>query len=216
MRELEKVGVLVVSYGARGAAMVDAIHRSLEYKTEIYVVDKQRNPLNSRLATEHVIVGDLNIHDITRFAARRQHKIDFGIIGPEKPIISGLRDVIEKKTNIPLICPTKQFAIEGSKVTQRNLFAQTVPSANPRYRVFDPTETKNREKTRQAVYAWLTELGNKAVVNVGRKCIGRITPGGTTSPRWEKWSWSEPTIITRPAIVVGCRWMNDWGLGPVS
>ena len=37
---MEKVGVLVVSYGARGVAMIDAIHRSLEYETKIYVVDR--------------------------------------------------------------------------------------------------------------------------------------------------------------------------------
>ncbi|MCK5631121.1 hypothetical protein KAH85_01025 [Candidatus Bathyarchaeota archaeon] len=170
---MEKVGVLVVSYGARGVAMIDAIHRSLEYETKIYVVDRQRNPLSSRLAVEHVVVEDLNVNEITRFAARRQNKIDFGIVGPEKPIISGLRDAMEKETSIPLICPTKRFAIEGSKVTQRNLFAQSVPSANPRYRVFDPTEIKDREKTKQKVYAWLTELGNKAVVKPDAPAAGK-------------------------------------------
>ncbi|UCD96248.1 MAG: hypothetical protein JSV35_07070 [Candidatus Bathyarchaeota archaeon] len=170
---MEKIGVLIVSYGARGAAMADAIHQSLEYKTELYVVDKQRNPLNVKLAVEHVVVEDLNIRDIVRFATRRQHKIDFALVGPEKPIIAGLRDAMERETTIPVICPTKQCAIEGSKVAQRNLFAQSIPSANPRYRVFDPAENKNEVKTRQAVYAWLTELGNGAVVKPDAPAAGK-------------------------------------------
>ena len=53
---MEKVGILVVSYGAREAAMIDAFQRSLEYRTEIYVVDKQRNPFNIKKAVEHVVV----------------------------------------------------------------------------------------------------------------------------------------------------------------
>ena len=80
---MERVGILVVSYGAREAAMIDAFQRSLEYRTEIYVVDKQKNPFNTKRATEHVVVPDFDVNKICRFAARRENKIDFGIVGPE-------------------------------------------------------------------------------------------------------------------------------------
>ncbi|MEM2987979.1 MAG: hypothetical protein QXK26_02930 [Candidatus Bathyarchaeia archaeon] len=45
---VERVGILVVSYGAREVAMVDAFLRSTNYKVEVYVADKQRNPFNVR------------------------------------------------------------------------------------------------------------------------------------------------------------------------
>ena len=40
---LEKIGVLLVSYGSRSAAIIDALCRSQKYLVNIYVVDKQ-NP----------------------------------------------------------------------------------------------------------------------------------------------------------------------------
>src|SRR3990170_7030305 len=112
---MEKVGVLIVSYGSREAAMIDAFSRSQTYKTKLYIVDKQKNPFNVKHAEEHLVISDLNIADISKFAKKRKDKIDFGIVGPEKPIIEGVRDLVEKETDIPIICPTKQYAIEASK-----------------------------------------------------------------------------------------------------
>ncbi len=53
---MEKVGVLVVSYGAREAAMVDALARSQKYKVELYIADKQLNPFNAEHATKPVVI----------------------------------------------------------------------------------------------------------------------------------------------------------------
>ena len=103
MHILEKVGILVVSYGAREVAIVNQFSSSQNYETEIFVVDKQKNPLNMKLAEEHVVVSDLSVKKICKFAARRQNKIDFGIVGSEKPIINGIRDVFEEETEIPMI-----------------------------------------------------------------------------------------------------------------
>jgi len=119
---MEKVGILVVSYGARAVAMIDAFVRSPNYKVKIYVADKQKNPFNAKVAAEQAVIPDLNVNDILKFAEKHKEEIDFGIVGPEKPIINGVRDVIEEKLGIPMICPTRQYAIEGSKVTQRRLF----------------------------------------------------------------------------------------------
>jgi phosphoribosylamine---glycine ligase len=135
---MEKKGVLVVSYGAREAAMVDALSRSPNYKVELYIADKQRNPFNVEKASKHVVIPDLNVEAICRFAEANKSEIDFAIVGPEKPIIEGARDQIEKRTGIPVICPKKEYAIEVSKVEQRLLFQEIAPEANPRFKVFDP------------------------------------------------------------------------------
>ncbi len=170
---MEKVGILVVSYGSREAAMVDAFARSSKYRVELYVADKQQNPFNVQKAAKHVVVPDLNIEEICKFAEENKSRIDFGIVGPEKPIIEGIRDLIEKETSIPMVCPTKQYAIEESKVQQRLLFDEIAPEVNPRFRVFNPKNHKNISKVKKAVYDWLDELDNKAVVKPDKPTAGK-------------------------------------------
>lgn len=170
---MEKVGVLVVVYGAREAAIIDAFTRSDNYKVNVYVADKQQNPFNARIAFKHVVIPDLNVEGICRFAEANKGKIDFGIVGPEKPIIEGVRDLVEERTGIPMICPTKQYAIEESKVQQRLLFQQIVPEANPRFKIFNPKDYKNVTDTKKNVYKWLDELENQAVVKPDKPVAGK-------------------------------------------
>jgi len=170
---MEKVGILVVSYGAREVAMVDAFARSTKYTVEIYVADKQRNPFNIKKAVKHVVIPDLNVEEICKFAEANKHKIDFGIVGPEKPIIEGVRDLVEKRTGIPIICPTKKSAIEASKVQQRLLFQKIVPEVNPRFKIFNPKDYKSQEKVKKVVYKWLDEIENKAVVKPDQPAAGK-------------------------------------------
>ena len=54
---VEKIGVLVVSYGSRGVAILDSLLRSGEYDVEAYVADRQRNPFNIKFAKEHIAVS---------------------------------------------------------------------------------------------------------------------------------------------------------------
>jgi phosphoribosylamine--glycine ligase len=170
---MEKVGILVISYGSREAAMIDAFARSTKYQLEIYVADKQHNPFNIEKATKHVVVPDLNIEQICRFAEKNKNSIDFGIAGPEKPIIEGVRDLIEKRTKIPMICPTREYAIEESKVQQRLLFDKIVPEANPRFRIFNPTDYENVSQVKKDVYKWLDELENQAVIKPDKPAAGK-------------------------------------------
>jgi len=170
---MEKVGILVVSYGSREAAMIDAFTRSPNYKTEIYVVDKQTNPFNVKRAKEHVVISDLNIQEITKFVKKRKGKIDFGIVGPEKPIIEGIRDLVEDETHTPIICPTKDFAIEASKVVQRQLIHGVAPEANPKFKVFNPKDYKTLASVKKDVYAWLNALKNQVVVKPDRPAAGK-------------------------------------------
>jgi len=170
---MEKVCILVISYGAREVAMVDAFTRSTEYNVEVYVADKQRNPFNVKKAAKHVVIPGLNIDEICKFAETHKEKIDFCIVGPEKPIIEGVRDLIEKRTRIPVICPTKEYAIEASKVQQRLLFQQIVPEANPRYKIFNPNDYRSQLEVKKDVYKWLDVLGNIAVVKPDQPAAGK-------------------------------------------
>jgi phosphoribosylamine--glycine ligase len=170
---MEKVGVLVVSYGGRETAIIDALARSQNYEVELYVADKQLNPFNLKKAFKHTVIPDLNIQQISKFAEANKENIDFGIVGPEKPIIEGIRDLVEKQTDIPLICPTKDYAIEESKIRQRLLFQEIEPEVNPRFKVFSPEVYKSTDEVRKAVYEWLDTLNNKAVVKPDEPTAGK-------------------------------------------
>jgi len=170
---MEKVGILVVSYGSRAAAMIDAFVRSEEYAPKLYIADKQKNPFNLKHAEKHTVIPNLNINEILRFAKKHRDQIDFGIVGPEKPIISGVRDIIEKKTDIQLICPTQRYAIEASKIAQRQLFQKVAPEVNPRFKVFDPNDYSSTAQVKKSVYAWLKELGNKVAVKPDKATAGK-------------------------------------------
>src|SRR4030042_7143945 len=170
---MEKVGILVVSYGARETAMVDVFARSSNHKVELYIADKQRNPFNMEKAAKHVVIPDLNIGKICAFAEANKDKIDFALVGPEKPIIEGIRDLVEQRTGIPVICPKQDCAIEVSKVQQRLLSQEIGPEANPRFRIFDPNDYTSTGEVKKAVYSWLDELENKAVVKPDKPAGGK-------------------------------------------
>ena len=170
---MEKIGVLVVAYGSRETAIIDAFSRSRNYAVDIYVADKQRNPFNVKNAVKHVVIPSLGIEEICKFAEANKDKIDFGIVGPEKPIIEGVRDLVEKRTGIPVICPTKDCAIEESKIQQRLLFEEIAPEVNPRFKIFNPKDYKNTETVKKAVYNWLDELENRAVVKPDKPAAGK-------------------------------------------
>lgn len=170
---MERVGILVVSYGAREAAMIEAFTQNPNYKVEVYVADKQRNPFNMQKATQHRVIPDLNVEEICNFAEAYKDRIDFGIVGPEKPIIEGVRDIVEKRVGIPMICPTKEYAIEASKVQQRLLFEETVPEVNPHFKIFKPEDYKTKGEAQKALYKWLDELENLAVVKPDKPAAGK-------------------------------------------
>jgi len=169
---MEKIGVLLVSYGAREVAMADALLRSPNYQVELYIADKQRNPFNAKHATKHSVIPSLAIQEICKFAQANKPNLDFVLVGSEKPIIDGLRDLIEKETAIPVICPKKDYAIEESKVAQRVLFEEIAPEANPRFKVFDPADYINKD-VKNSVYKWLDELDNQAVVKPDKPSLGK-------------------------------------------
>ncbi len=168
---MEKVGVLLVSYGSRAASLADALTRSENYRVEIYDADKQKNPFILARSRDYSI--GLELDNICRLAEKHKDDIDFGIVGPEGPIISGVRDMIEETLGIPMICPTKEYAIEGSKVLQRRLLERCAPEANPRFRVFDPNEYDDMSEVKKDLWRWLDELDNQVAVKPDKPATGK-------------------------------------------
>jgi phosphoribosylamine--glycine ligase len=140
---LDKVGILVISKCLSSAAMIDTFARSEKYSPEFYVAERQANPLNFRRAKVHKVIPDLNIREIAKFAGRHRKEIAFGLTDTEDFVVAGGRDFVEKETGVPMLCVTKEFAVEASKADQRLLFERICPQANPRYKVFDPSEFTN-------------------------------------------------------------------------
>jgi len=161
---VERVGVGLVSYGSREVAMADALLRSLRYRVELYVADRMRNPFNVKHSREHAVYPNLDPEGVCTFFEKHRSRIDFILVGPEEPIIRGIRDLGEKKTGIPFVCPTKAFALEASKVSQRLLLEQVAPELNPRFKVFRPEDFSSVDETKRELWKWLDELGNEAVV----------------------------------------------------
>ncbi|MHC1610656.1 MAG: hypothetical protein ACXQTW_03490 [Candidatus Methanospirareceae archaeon] len=169
----EKVGVAVISYGSRAAAVIDALCRSEDYNVRLYVADKQRNPFNVEHAEKHVVIPDLDVGKICDFVEANKNAIDFGICCPEKPIIEGVRDLIERRTGVPMICPTKQYAIEGSKVAQRYLIDKCCPEANPRYKVFHCRDYKRVTEAKDDLWRFLDEIGDEVAVKPDKPTAGK-------------------------------------------
>lgn len=165
------VGILLIGYGARECSIADAFSRS-SHKTELYIADRQKNPFNVAIAKKHAVIPNLDVNGIAEFAKTHKDKIDFGISGPENPIISGVRDEVER-LGIPMICPTKEFALEGSKARQRLLLEDCCPKANPRFKIFDPKDYSNTEDVKKALVSWLEELNNKVAVKPDKPALGK-------------------------------------------
>ena len=168
---MERVGVLLVSYGSRAASFADALCKSEKYHVEIFDADKQKNPFILERAKEYSL--GLDIEKIASFAKKHKDEIDFGIVGPEGPIVWGVRDVVEREAGIPMICPTKEFAIEGSKVKQRILMDKCAPEANPRFKVFDPKVDGSLNDVKKDVWKWLSEFDNEVAVKPDEPAVGK-------------------------------------------
>ena len=170
---MDKLGVLLVSYGAREVAMADTLLRSKKYNVQLYIADKQCNPYNAKHAAKHAVIPSLDVNEICKFAEANEANLNFVLVGSENPIIKGIRDLIESKVGIPVICPKRAYAIEESKVAQRLLFDEIAPEANPRFKVFDPAQYKTQAEAKEAVYKWLDELDNQVAVKPDRPALGK-------------------------------------------
>ncbi|OUJ18185.1 Phosphoribosylamine-glycine ligase PurD [Methanonatronarchaeum thermophilum] len=173
---MKEVGILIVSYGSRAASMVDAFSRSDKYDVTFYIADKQNNPYNLKMAKisegDHEVTG-LDVNRIFGFARKYRDEIDFGIVGPEGPIIDGVRDRIENELCIPIICPTSKYALEGSKVRQREIIDKVHPSANPEYKVFSKDQYQTEKEAIEDLNKWIEQNGIEVAVKPDTPAAGK-------------------------------------------
>ncbi|OKY77169.1 MAG: Phosphoribosylamine-glycine ligase PurD [Candidatus Methanohalarchaeum thermophilum] len=173
---MEEIGILIVSYGARAAAMVKAFSDSTEYDVKLYIADKQKNPYNIKMAQEtggkHRKTG-LDVENIVKFAKKIKDELDFCIVGPEDPIINSVRERVEEETNTPVIAPTSEYALEASKVRQRKILSEVAPASNPEYKVFDPEDYANKEEAIGELQKWLSEFGKQVAVKPDTPTAGK-------------------------------------------
>jgi phosphoribosylamine---glycine ligase len=161
---MDRVGILIVSKCLSSAAIIDTFARSEKYAPEFYVAERQVNPLNVRRAKVHQVIPDLNVGDIAKFASRHEKEIAFGLTDTEDFVTAGGRDIVERETGIPMLCVTKEFAVEASKADQRLLFERICPKANPRYKVFDPSKYPDEEAAVADLRSLSKELGGGGFV----------------------------------------------------
>lgn len=118
--------VLLIGNGAREHAIAKQIVQS---GGTLYALMDKLNPGIARLSKEYYISS---LTDLTIVTALK--KIDFAVVGPEKPLAEGLVDVLWEQHNIPSVGPTKKGAqLEGSKIYMRGVVQEAYPKANPQF-----------------------------------------------------------------------------------
>ncbi len=168
---MEKIGIGVLAYSARAYAMMDAWLRS-GYDVELYIFDKQKNPQNRAIAKRHVVAENLNNpKEAIEFFGQYKDEITFIMPDGEGPILAGLRDEVEAELEIPCICPTKEYAIEGYKVAQRELIERFCKEANPRHQIFHPGRPKHLVK--DDFYKWGEELDWQFAIKPNKSGYGK-------------------------------------------
>ena len=116
--------IAILGGGGREHAIADKISKSSKLK-KLYCI-----PGNA--GTSH-IAENINL-EITDFDAIykfvENYKIDLVIVGPEKPLVDGVVDFLEKK-NIKVFGPNKKVAqLEGSKIFTKQICKKyNIPTA---------------------------------------------------------------------------------------
>lgn len=128
--------ILIVGSGAREHALAKAIVRSPQL-SDLYYASTHLNPGIVALAT----AGTLEENPLAFTHAKA---IDLVLIGPEKPLASGLADAL-RDSGIAVVGPTQKLAqIETSKGFTRDLMKKYGITGLPQYRRF-PAFTRHTE-----------------------------------------------------------------------
>ena len=122
--------ILVIGNGGREHALVEAIKKSNKAK-EIFC-------LPGNAGTHHVATNINNV-DIKKFTEIKKFikkkKIDLVIVGPEKPLVDGIVDYLEKN-KIKVFGPNKKASkLEGSKIFTKKICKNyNIPTA--KFKIF--------------------------------------------------------------------------------
>lgn len=142
--------VLIIGSGGREHAIAWKLKQSDELG-ELYIAPG--NPGTARLGI-NVDLDSSDFGSIVRFA--KEKEIGLVVIGPEKPLVDGLADLLEEE-GIPVFGPRKDAArLEGSKQFAKEFMTKyEIPTAG--FRVFEAGE-------REAAAHWIRERGVYPVV----------------------------------------------------
>ncbi|MFP4654439.1 MAG: phosphoribosylamine--glycine ligase [Methanohalobium sp.] len=149
------MNILVVGGGGREHAIAQSISNS-KHKPSLYVVMSKRNPGIASLCKDYLLADENNTDRIVAYASSK--KIDIAVIGPEKPLASGLADEFEK-SGIGVVGPRKDTGkIEFNKAWARNFMKKYNIEGCPEFDIFD--NEKDMDK-------FIEKLGNVAVKPIG-------------------------------------------------
>lgn len=149
--------VLVIGSGGREHALCWAIRQSPDCD------DLFCAPGNAGIASVAVCLPFSGEDHAAVLAACRQHTIDFVVIGPEVPLVSGLADAL-RAANIACFGPSKAAAaIEGSKGFMKDLCAKAGV----------PTAQYKRFTDQGAALAYVATVGTPIVVKTDGLAAGK-------------------------------------------
>jgi phosphoribosylamine--glycine ligase len=130
--------VLLIGSGGREHALAYKISQSKSLK-KLFIIPG--NP-GTKLLGENVNLNQDDLPALLNFC--RQNKIDLVVIGPEKPLVDGLADIL-RQNNIIVFGPNKNAAaIEGYKTFAKNLMEKyNIPTAG--YSEFSSVQVSSAE-----------------------------------------------------------------------
>ena len=131
MTKLNEKKILVIGSGGREHAICQAFKNSSQ-PTQIFALPGNAGTKNLAENIENVNINDFQA--IINFC--EENKIDFVFVGPEKPLVDGLVDVLEQH-KIRVFGPSKKASqLEGSKIFMKKIADDNhVPTAQ--YQTFE-------------------------------------------------------------------------------
>ncbi|MCL6642401.1 MAG: phosphoribosylamine--glycine ligase [Candidatus Bipolaricaulota bacterium] len=129
--------ILLIGSGGREHALAWGLARS-QRLSKLYVAPG--NAGTARLG-ENIPIGAESLPELVQFA--RQEQIDLTIVGPEAPIVAGIRDLFESE-HLRIVAPSQKASfLEGSKVHAKAFMSRHgIPTA--RHASFDNCEDAKR------------------------------------------------------------------------
>ncbi len=132
---MEKNLCLIIGHGAREHVIGETLVRD---GAKLFSFMSFKNAGLEDLSEGIKIHSETDFHEIINFC--KYKNIDFGVIGPEAPLVVGIVDALEKG-GIPCVGPKIEAAqLEGSKVFTRNLLEKYKIKSNVRNKMFDSIE----------------------------------------------------------------------------
>ena len=130
------MNVLIIGSGGREHAICVSCKKS----TEVIQIFCMPGNAGTEQISKNVLIDLDNFKEIVKFV--KENKIDLVIVGPEKPLVDGIVDFLEKN-KIKVFGPDKIASkLEGSKIFTKKLCEKyKIPTAN--FGIFNKSQEAN-------------------------------------------------------------------------